>query len=510
MNKFLRLGVAGLLLAGSMFAQDELNQPGRGNENDFRPAGRGNFPHGRAGAGSGAAATQPITYHGGPVMNAATTNVYFIYYGTWSPTQKGILTNFASSISGSPYFNIETSYYDSANKYVQNSVTYVGGVGGYVSTYVAAKPTNLTDSDIAGIVQRAVTTDGAPVDVNGVYFVLTGAGVGESSGFLSSYCGWHTYGTISGSKLKYSFVGNASANLAVCAAQTASSPNNDPAVDAMISVIAHELDESVSDPLLNAWYDASGEENADKCAWTFGSTFAAPNGSAANVTFNGFNFLIQQNWANSGAGYCALSYAAAPDYSLSVTNAPSIQQGQTTTNYTVKVNPTNGFTGSVDLAVSGLPANATASGPGSTNGTATFTIVTTGAVNAGTYNFTITGSYNGLTNHTVQGILTVNTTGTMSVSIAPGSLTVTRGTSKTYTVTVTGTGGFNSNTQLSVSGLPSRVTGNFSPNPVVGGNGTSTLTISAQSTARAATRTITVTAVGGGLTKTTTATLVIN
>ena len=40
----------------------------------------------------------------------------------------------------------------------------------------------------------------------------------------------------------------------------------------MASVIAHELVEAVSDPQLNAWYDRRGYENADKCAWTFGST----------------------------------------------------------------------------------------------------------------------------------------------------------------------------------------------------------------------------------------------
>ena len=33
-------------------------------------------------------------------------------------------------------------------------------------------------------------------------------------------------------------------------------------VDALLSVIAHELAESVTNPELNAWYDADHEENA--------------------------------------------------------------------------------------------------------------------------------------------------------------------------------------------------------------------------------------------------------
>ena len=47
-------------------------------------------------------------------------------------------------------------------------------------------------------------------------------------------------------------------------------PNGNAAADAMISVIAHELAEAATDPLLNAWFDSAGYENADKCAWDFG------------------------------------------------------------------------------------------------------------------------------------------------------------------------------------------------------------------------------------------------
>ncbi|CAF5141820.1 unnamed protein product, partial [Rotaria sp. Silwood1] len=42
------------------------------------------------------------------------------------------------------------------------------------------------------------------------------------------------------------------------------SPNGDIGVDAMLSTIAHEVMESMSNPLLNAWLDVKGSENADK------------------------------------------------------------------------------------------------------------------------------------------------------------------------------------------------------------------------------------------------------
>ena len=59
-------------------------------------------------------------------------------------------------------------------------------------------------------------------------------------------------------------------------------PNGDFGVDSMISVLAHELAETGSDPLLNAWYDSAGNENGDKCAWNFGTLSTAANGAKYN------------------------------------------------------------------------------------------------------------------------------------------------------------------------------------------------------------------------------------
>jgi hypothetical protein len=76
----------------------------------------------------------------------------------------------------------------------------------------------------------------------------------------------------------------------------------------MASIIAHELEEAVTDPDLNAWYDPRGEENADKCAWTFGTTYLVANGSRANMKLGTMDYLIQQNWVNSGGGFCAVKF----------------------------------------------------------------------------------------------------------------------------------------------------------------------------------------------------------
>jgi hypothetical protein len=78
----------------------------------------------------------------------------------------------------------------------------------------------------------------------------------------------------------------------------------------MASILAHELEEATTDPDLNAWYDTRGYENADKCAWTFGTTYTASNGSKYNMTLNNGQqqYLIQQNWVNASGGYCAMGY----------------------------------------------------------------------------------------------------------------------------------------------------------------------------------------------------------
>jgi hypothetical protein len=137
--------------------------------------------------------------------------------------------------------------------------------------------------------------------------VLTSADVSETSGFLTQYCGWHYHGLLNSKDVKYSFVGDASRNLAVCAQQTTASPNGNPAADAMASVVAHELEETTTDPDLNAWYDSRGYENADKCAWTFGTTYNV-NGAKANMKLGGRDYLIQRNWVNASGGFCALSH----------------------------------------------------------------------------------------------------------------------------------------------------------------------------------------------------------
>jgi len=273
---------------------------------------RGVIPHrtnphdiGQALTAGTTAALSPITNHGGPVITG-TVNIYIIWYGNWNqangsdtPAGQQIVRDFANSIGGSSYFSINQTYSG-----VTGSVRFGNANGVKETTDTGSRGTRLRDADIQTIVNSAITSNNLPYDSNGVYFVLTSSNVSEQSGFCTRYCGWHTAGTPSaGHHIRYSFVGNAFRCLSACAAQSVG-PNGNAGVDGMISVIAHELEEAATDPDLNAWYDSSGAENADKCAWTFGSNqHQATNGAWYNVTLGSRNYLIQRNLsaANSGS-----------------------------------------------------------------------------------------------------------------------------------------------------------------------------------------------------------------
>ena len=340
-----------------------------------------------------------ISYNGGPIL-LGTTRVYYIWYGNWDASSIGILTNLASHIGGSQYFNVNTGYFDGTGTSVSNSVSFAGSANDNYS-----RGSSLTDTDIWLIVTNALSHGSLTIDSNAVYFVLTSGDV-HVSGFPSSFCGWHSQQTYNNTNIQFAFVGNPDpTGLNNCAQQTVS-PNANPGADAVANIIAHELEEAVTDPGGDAWYDSNGDEVADKCAWTFGSTYTAINGSTANMQLGGKDYLIQQNWVNASGGYCGLSASYGPDFALTATvGTQTVSQGGVTGSYQISVIDVRGFSSSIAFGVSGLPAGATFSTiPASPNG-ANFTI-STGTAGPGTYSLTIHGTGGSLT-HTASATLVI-------------------------------------------------------------------------------------------------------
>src|ERR1043165_576137 len=246
--------------------------------------------------------TPPITYHGGALIG--TPRIYIIWYGNWNQSNgsdnsagQQIVRDFANTIGGSPYFQLNQTYSAGGT-----TITGLATFGGE-TTDTGSPGTRLTDNKVFAVVNNALNTGKLPYDTTGVYFVLTSSNISESSGFCSRYCGWHTSGNGTIGRTRFAFVGNANRCLSACAAQT-TSPNGNAGVDGMISVIAHELEEATTDPdPLSGWADSGGAENADKCAWTFGhAQFQTANGSWANITLGARNFLIQRNLQHNTSG----------------------------------------------------------------------------------------------------------------------------------------------------------------------------------------------------------------
>src|SRR3979490_1221644 len=134
----------------------------------------------------------------------------------------------------------------------------------------------------------------------------------------------------------------------------------------------------------------------------------------------------------------------APDFSISLTpSSQSVAQGNGT-NYTVTITSANGFSDTVSFSVSGLPSGASASFTPSTisgQGTSTLNVATISSTAPGSYTLTITASTASIS-HRVTGGLTVQSAQDFSLSASPLSLTIVRGHSGTYTVSVSPTQGF--------------------------------------------------------------------
>jgi hypothetical protein len=93
-----------------------------------------------------------------------------------------------------------------------------------------------------------------------------------------------------------------------------------------------------------------------------------------------------------------------------------------------------------------------------------------------------------------------------SLAVSPGSRTVVRGRSTTYTVTVGRSGGFTGSVSLGVSGLPAGATAAFSPNPATG---SSTLSVGTSKTTPRGSFPLTVRGMSGDFTRTATANLTV-
>lgn len=263
--------------------------------------------------------TGPMLYHSGGSVMHPSVQVFTIFWvpsklqnggstgmsSHYQSVQKSMLTDYA----GHSLDNNNTQYYQISG----GTTTYIQNAGSFGKSILdtnpypasgcsdSATPGNcITDAQIQAEIKRVMSAMSLTGGLNKIYMLFTSSGEGscfDSSGNSCAYvqyCAYHGSFKIGTTPVVYS--NEPYGNLNVCQIQNAPSPNSDAVADAAASTASHELTEAITDPLLNAWFTAQGNEIGDLCAYTYGST--GWDSGKANEMWNGHFYLLQEEFDN--------------------------------------------------------------------------------------------------------------------------------------------------------------------------------------------------------------------
>lgn len=227
-----------------------------------------------------------MTYHGGKILPTATTQAIFwgTSWGSYSGDKISGMDLWYEGFNGSDYAKASDEYTGS-NGQVTPTTNHLGHIID-TSASTGGGNTQTILNEVCKVVSPASNGDG-------YYAVYTDTPRGNAG-----YCAWHSYGTCGGTAVQFAFFFKLDGDPG-CDPQDTSGLHSQ-GLAAIANVSGHELSEARTDPATpGAWYDAQGEENGDKCAWTFGAPL---------VTFsNGTEWKIQGEWSNAaynaGTGY---------------------------------------------------------------------------------------------------------------------------------------------------------------------------------------------------------------
>ena len=244
----------------------------------FNPFARSRAPKGNS---------PDMTYHGGVIMPSTVSEAIF-----WGPSWSNStfvgdkisgLDSWYSGFSGSNYAKTADEY-TGLNGQVGPSVTHDG--------HLVDLSTAANGSSTSVIVAEVCKEISSPVS-NGFYPVYVDVKRGNAG-----YCAYHTFGSCGGVTVQVAFFFDLDGDPG-CDPQDTSGMHSQ-GLAALANVSGHELSEARTDPdSPGAWYDKRGQENGDKCAWTF---------NVPLVTFtNKTQWKIQGEWSNNayntGTGY---------------------------------------------------------------------------------------------------------------------------------------------------------------------------------------------------------------
>ena len=225
--------------------------------------------------------TGALLNHGGPVQ--AAPRVYVDFCWTSDPSgEHPYLDRFLSSVGGTPWLA-------TVNQYGGGSSTNILAGTWSDSSPIPASP---SDAQIQQEATAAANHFGTGTSVNVEIVVATPTGH-STPGFGTTYCAYH--GAVAADpNVTYTNLPYMTDAGAACGENSVNGSNGK--LDGVSIVEGHELAEAITDPLLNACYDANGNEIGDKCAWT----------NLANITTTSGTFAVQPLWSNAANG-CVLA-----------------------------------------------------------------------------------------------------------------------------------------------------------------------------------------------------------
>lgn len=257
----------------------------------------------------------PLLYNGGRIMPMVA--IYAIFWmpaalqdgsatgmsSQYQTIQQRLLTDYVGhAISGN-----NTQYYQQNSTNIQ----YFQNRGRVIGVYVDNSPyppsdcvDSLTpggcvsDNAVQAEILKVMSLNGWTGGLDKVFFLYTSSGEGSCfSGTTvcsyTLYCAYHGY--IRGMPpIIYANEPYGEPNF--CQVGGTPSPNDDAAADTAATSSSHELSEMITDPLLNAWITASGNEIGDLCAYNYGAN--TWNGGHANQVWNGNPYELQTEFDN--------------------------------------------------------------------------------------------------------------------------------------------------------------------------------------------------------------------
>jgi PKD repeat protein len=224
-------------------------------------------------------------------------------------------------------YGITPEYFDGSGV-AQYSSTFIGGIDDHnaypspnncADAFTPGNPPHacVTDADLTGQIAAEIDGNGLSTGLGDVYFIFTPPGVGscaDSSTIAPGqcidatsppiyayfhYCAYHSAFSHNGTVI---YANEPYQDVSGCA--TGQDPNSSSGgADSTIDGVSHEHNETITDPLITAWFadDGNMDENGDLCATTYGSGQGTP-GQQHNQVIHSHPYFIQFEWSNAGGG----------------------------------------------------------------------------------------------------------------------------------------------------------------------------------------------------------------